>query len=362
MSRVFLLVTDAFGGYGGIALYNRDVITSLCMSDRVAEVSAVARWQSQPLGDLPRGLVYSTKGTSGWLAYIWEVMKKGIKSKTDLIVCCHINLLPIAFLLNLFLRKPIVLQIYGFEAWQPTPRSITNLFARHVDAVVSISEYTLSKYVNWSKVDRSRCHVLPNAIHLDEFSNEANGSAFRKEWALEDSQVLLTFGRLVSRERAKGFDEVMDVLPAMILEFPRLVYVVAGEGPDKERLREKARKLGLEKQVVFTGMVDESRKNELYNAADVFVMPSRGEGFGFVFLEALACGVPAVGSTMDGSREALLQGRLGQLVNPDESEALKAAIRIGLKTEKSVPAGLSELDFPHFSAKLSRILEPFLAN
>jgi hypothetical protein len=84
------------------------------------------------------------------------------------------------------------------------------------------------------------------------------------------------------------------------------------------RLEEKANSLGLSDKVVFTGRISESEKVAHYNLADAYVMPSTGEGFGIVLIEAAACGVPVVGSRVDGSREALLDGRLGHLVDPTQ--------------------------------------------
>jgi phosphatidyl-myo-inositol dimannoside synthase len=78
----------------------------------------------------------------------------------------------------------------------------------------------------------------------------------------------------------------------------------------------KAAALGVTNKVVFTGKIADSEKQDHYRLADVFVMPSVGEGFGIVLLEAAACGIPIVGSEADGSKEALLHGRLGRLVDP----------------------------------------------
>jgi phosphatidyl-myo-inositol dimannoside synthase len=90
----------------------------------------------------------------------------------------------------------------------------------------------------------------------------------------------------------------------------------------RRRLEEKVEALGLSDRVIFTGYVSESEQVAHYNLADVYVMPSTGEGFGIVLLEAVACGVPVVGSRVDGSREALLDGQLGRLVDPGNPLAL----------------------------------------
>ncbi len=91
-------------------------------------------------------------------------------------------------------------------------------------------------------------------------------------------------------------------------------------------------------------------------------MPGRGEGFGFVFLEAMACGIPVIASELDGSREAVLDGKLGQVVNPDDPEALQRAILSALEQPKQIPEGLDYFSFPNFNKRLSRILSSFVQN
>ena len=143
-----------------------------------------------------------------------------------------------------------------------------------------------------------------------------------ERYGLKSSKVILTVGRLASEERHKGFDEVIEVMPQLIKRFPNLKYLIVGGGGDRQRLEAKVAKLGLSNCVIFTGYVPEDEKAAHYNLADVYVMPSRGEGFGIVLLEAAACGVPIVGSQVDGSREALLDGKLGRLVDPDDRHRL----------------------------------------
>jgi phosphatidylinositol alpha-1,6-mannosyltransferase len=131
---------------------------------------------------------------------------------------------------------------------------------------------------------------------------------------------------MASQERYKGFDEVIEQMPKLVERFPDLKYLVVGGGDDAARLEAKTRALGVSDKVVFAGAIAESEKVAHYNLADVYVMPSTGEGFGIVLIEAAACGVPVVGSRSDGSREALLEGRLGRLVNPKIPSQLIEAI------------------------------------
>lgn len=90
-------------------------------------------------------------------------------------------------------------------------------------------------------------------------------------------------------------------------------------------------------------------------------MPGRGEGFGFVFLEALACGVPAVGSKLDGSREALRDGELGVLTDPDDLDSVRDGILSALDTRKGIPSGLSHFAWPAFADRVAQATRAALA-
>ena len=87
--------------------------------------------------------------------------------------------------------------------------------------------------------------------------------------------------------------------------------------------------------------------------ADVFALPGRGEGFGIVFLEAMACGVPVVGSSMDGSREALLNGELGELVDPADPASMREGILRALAKPKGIPPGLDYFAWPRFCERIA---------
>jgi phosphatidyl-myo-inositol dimannoside synthase len=120
-------------------------------------------------------------------------------------------------------------------------------------------------------------------------------------------------------------------------DIPTIAYLIVGDGPDRGRLERKARDLGVEERVIFAGRISEEEKPDHYRLADAYVMPSSGEGFGIVYLEALACGIPVIGSKIDGSRDALRDGRLGILINPRDNAELRGAI---LKTLAEKGSGI----------------------
>jgi glycosyltransferase involved in cell wall biosynthesis len=171
----------------------------------------------------------------------------------------------------------------------------------------------------------------------------------------------MTMGRLAPEEQYKGFDEIIELLPALALDVPNLSYLIVGSGLDRARLEGKASSLGVGDRVVFAGFVPEEEKADHFRLADAFVMPGRGEGFGIVCLEAMACGVPVVASKADGSREAVLNGRLGIVVDPEDPGEIRSGIHAALSRPAGVvPDGLDYFSFENFTVRLHGVLETVL--
>jgi phosphatidylinositol alpha-1,6-mannosyltransferase len=136
--------------------------------------------------------------------------------------------------------------------------------------------------------------------------------------------------RLDSRERYKGHDRVIRTLPRVLQQHPDTIYLIVGDGDDRPRLESLAVECGVAKNVQFAGLVPPEELPHYFRLADVFVLPSTGEGFGIVFLEAMATGVRVIGGSQDGSRDALCDGALGTLVDPENIEELTSAILAAL--------------------------------
>jgi len=357
--RVLVLTTDAFGSHGGIAKYNRDLLTALCACPDCEEVVAVPRLMPYPVEELPKNLTYVTKGLGSKINYIWAVLNVVLRNyKFDLIVCGHINLVPIAYLLRLLSRAPIVLVIYGIDVWHPTKSVVVNRLSQNIDAYISISEVTKNKFISWAKLTNGRIYLLPNAINIEEYGPGDKNIELMDRYGLHGKIVILTLGRLASEERYKGIDEILDILPTLVKELPDLVYLIVGDGSDRARLGKKAITLGIAEHVIFTGRVPEFEKAAHYRLADVYVMPSQGEGFGFVFLEAMACGVPVVASTIDGSREAVRDGKLGIVVDPRNPHDILRGIKEALAQPKGiVPEGLEFFSYRNFEQRCHSIVD-----
>lgn len=353
--RILLLTSDAFGGHGGIAQYNRDLITALSAMDEVEEVVAVPLYVPLPVGDLPQKLAYHVEGIGGKTRYVRTVLKI-LRGRFDLVICGHINLLPLAWMASLKLHAQFVLLVYGIDVWQPHESILIRALLRWVDEVWSISEITRDKMAAWANVSIERIHLLPNAVDIDRYGMAPKDATLVARYGLAGRKVMMILARLVSAERYKGVDDLLEIMPDLLAREPELVFLVAGEGNDCSRLEEKAKALGISARVIFTGYVPESEKVAHFCLADAFVMPGRCEGFGFVFLEAMACGVPVVASTLDGSREAVRFGKLGQMVNPDDRTALVQAVIRALNTEKGIPEGLEYFSFANFQCRLQALI------
>lgn len=346
--RVLHIGTDSFGGYGGIALYNRDLIAAIASHPAVTEVVVVPRLLASAPEQLPAKVTFLEQAAGGRLAYLKTLRK--LRGPFDLIICAHVNLLPIA---RMFSKHPL-LMIYGIEAWKPLREMLSNRLVRRCSAVVSISDITLDRFLGWSGYE-GNSHLLPNAIRAAWYGIRPRNEELAARYHLQGKRVLMTLGRVVAAERYKGFDEVLEVMPALDAG---ISYVVAGGGNDVPRLQRKAAQLGVAERVVFTGLVPEHEKADLYNLADVYVMPSRGEGFGFVLLEAMACGVPVIASRLDGGREAVRQGELGQLVDPTSPAEIRVAITDALASGgKSIPPGLEYFSFENFEQRAHAIVD-----
>lgn len=335
--RVLVLVTDAYGGTGGIAQYCRDLVEAIAAYESVAAVTVVPRIISRTVEGIPPRVSQLAAASRSKLAYVRTILRISTPGSFELVVCGHINLLPLAYFAARRIKAPIILATYGAEVWNRK-----NLFVRHLvsrlDGIAAISRFTRDRMARWLPVDAVRFFVVPNAIELDDFREDTGvDPSIAEGFELNGSPVLLTLGRMDAAEKAKGFDEVLEVLPELLAEFPTLLYCLAGDGSDRPRLMAKAQQLGVASHVRFPGYIPDSQKAALFRAADVYVMPSRLEGFGYVFLEALASGLPVIGSTLDGSREAIRDGQWGTLVGPGDRNALVAAIRAAITNPRVPP-------------------------
>lgn len=356
--RILVLLTDAFGGRGGIAKFNRDLLNALCSYPNTEQVVALPRTIVEDAEALPVRLTYEVGAARGKAAYLWHLLKLPLKHKHfDKIICGHLHLLPAAVQAARRYAAPLTLIIHGVEAWQPPHIPTIRRSLELVNSFVAVSNFSKQRFLAWSGLQDEQGQVIPNCIDLSLFAPGPKPMSLIDRYGLHDRRVIMTLGRLSAAERYKGIDEVLEVLPQLIAEMPDLVYLIIGDGDDRARLQSQASTLGVAGNVIFAGYIPEREKADHYRVADAFVMPGRGEGFGIVYLEAMACGIPVVASKADASREAVLNGRLGVVADPDNREEIIAAIKQALLLPRSIPEGMDYFSFESFVERWHAFLD-----
>ena len=355
--NILALATDAYGGHGGIAKQTRDVLEAMCADPQVARVVALPRAADYPLQAMPAKLVFDRRSTGGLARYVAAIMRHVLTGpKIDIVYCAHLNLLPLARIAARLSRARSVVCLHGLEAWTPRKSAWSRQAARNTDLAMAVSELTLDRFRQWCPLPPERCVVVPNAVNLDDFAITARDDGLAKRLGLAGRTVIMTLGRMCAVERAKGFDRIITVLPRVMQERPDIAYLIVGRGDDRSRLEALAAEHHVADRVVFAGEIAEKDKVAYYNLADAYVMPSVAEGFGLVFLEALACGLPCVASDFDGGREALRKGRYGQLIDPFDMDALTAAILKAVASPRGVPADLDYFSVANFQPRIAAML------
>jgi glycosyltransferase involved in cell wall biosynthesis len=341
-------LTDAYGGFGGISKFNKDFLKALDACPAVERVHAIPRLIGTVLEDepLPESVVYDRHAAQGGVAFIKRVWAHNWRAdRVNLVICGHIHLLPVAWMFARFHKLRLALIIHGIEAWTPTRHKIANKLAAKVDSVIAVSRFSATRFASWSGFPADKAFILPNCVDLDQFRPKPRDPALVHRYGLASSHVIMTTARLDSYDSYKGVDKVILSMPHLLACSPKIKYLIVGDGSDRARLNGLVESLGLSAHVVFAGRISEAEKVAHYNLADAYVMPSTGEGFGIVLIEAAACGVPVIGSLTDGSQEALLGGRLGRLIDPNDRDALVQAVTETL----AVPAAGRNPLIEHFS-------------
>ncbi len=317
MSRVCLaLVTDAFGGWGGISQYNRDMAIALAGGPFDA-VEVLPRITPLPPGESP-GNVTQHPPRPGRLAYVLAAITLAWRLRPDTIFCGHLFMAPLGLVLARLFSARLVVQTHGFEAWTRPPE-LQRLAAERADLILAVSRNTRAHVLTWAAIEPERVRVASNTV-AEDFT-PGDGQAMRTALGLTDEFVILTVGRLAASERYKGHDKVIRLLRCLTQHGLSPTYLIAGDGDDSPRLAAIARECGVSDQVRFLGHVPRETLPDLYRAAQLFLLPSTGEGFGIVLLEAMACGTPALCLARGGAMDALGDGELGVAVNDDDLRA-----------------------------------------
>lgn len=250
------------------------------------------------------------------------------KARTaDILILSHSNLLKVVGWVKTINKNcKIILIAHGIEVWKP----VKNI--QLVDAFAAVSQFTAAKLMSENAVAAEKITVINNC--LDPFLKKAASKEFALEKKIqlgieEDQLVLFALTRLATTERHKGYDKVIRILGKIRREKGLAIYyVLAGKFTEEERqfIIKTTRASGMEGLVHLVGFVADEDLPVYFKLADAYILPSKKEGFGITFIEAMHYGLPVIAGNQDGSVDALLNGALGTLVNPDDENEIEAAI------------------------------------
>jgi phosphatidylinositol alpha-1,6-mannosyltransferase len=234
----------------------------------------------------------------------------------------HVGIARVQRLVPRFVRRPYAVLLCGIEAWDPALTADRKRTLRNATLRLAISSYTASR-VSAAHPDIGPIVACPLALLPDAASSTSLEHALLDQ--IRENSVLVV-GRMSSAERYKGHDELLECWSAVLAQIPGAQLVIAGQGDDLTRLREKAASLGVVSSVLFLGFVSDGTLAALRERVALFALPSRGEGFGLVYLEAMRAGLPCVGGANDAAADVIVHDETGLLVDPQNARALSDAI------------------------------------
>lgn len=375
--KIHTWLPDIFEFKGGIQVYSRFLVQALekILTDGHLHVFLKndARVTNKLEFNQRTQFQFAGRWKSSWLhtpLFALQLFLAAMQKRPDLIICGHINFSPLALFICKFLKIPYWIIAYGIEAWDiendPVRRAL-----HHADLILSISSYTGDRLIKEQNLDPNKVVILPCQFEPNHFQIAPKPAYLLEKHKLQPQQpVILTVARLADVQRYKGYDQILNALPKIRQIIPDVHYVIVGKGNDRSRIEDLIGKLDLQDCVTLAGFVPDEQLCDYYNLCDIFAMPSKREGFGIVYLEALACGKPVLGGNQDGAVDALVSGKLGALVDPDNITEIADTIVQVLEKSYSHPLMyeplqlrkevINEFGFDKFKTRLNSYIEKYM--
>ena len=295
---------------GGIEKYNRELMDAL----RNAGASIVF----VPLFGVSRFQK---------LSFILRVLFESIRKRPDIIFCSHIAFSPICYFINKTLGIDYIVNVYGIEVMNMPSLHKYSLKSAHY--IIKLFDQAAKNVTRQIPEAAKKFISLPSSVDNKRFYIKEKSKNIIERHDIKDSKIILTICRLSRSEvDNKGYEKVVRIMPEIIRQISNAKYLLVGGGDDFERIKNLVKELGLEHKVVMPGPVKDEEMIDYYNVADVFVLPSKREGFpAIVLLEALACGKPIIGGSQgEESEERIFNNKLGYIIDPDNKQELRDAI------------------------------------
>jgi phosphatidyl-myo-inositol dimannoside synthase len=368
-NHIFVFL-EIFSREGGIQSYVKDVFRSyLALPEHLnAEVFILrdAKNTKNPF-DSNRLRFHYFKNNSpqvGRMQMATALLTYLVHKRPQHVYCGHVNLASLVGIFCQTLGIPYTVMTHGKEVWSPLPNSVKTSLQK-ADRIWAVSHYTRDIAIRVNQLDPQKIKILPCSVNGSYFTPGTKSSVLLERYGLNHSKILMTVARLWSGDIYKGVDITIQALPQIAQNFPDVKYLVIGRGDDLPRLQQLALDCGVSDRVVFAGFVPTEELISHYRLADAYIMPSQ-EGFGIVYLEAMACGIPVLSGDADGSTDPLQNGKLGWQVPYRDSEAVaKACIEILTGIDQRCNGEwLREQALSHFGfeAFQARSQEQFLVN
>ncbi len=357
--KTLLLSPELFLADGGIARIMRLYLKSLCAlagaGDRVDYIAL----NDQP-GPDPRIARYANGCLGAQLGcrrsklqFTRRALRFSLRA--DRVICGHLHQLPVVWLASLLKpRLEYFIVAHGIDVWRPYS-FLERLCLLRATRILCVSEYTRRQMLRFCRdLDPAKLLVLPNT--LDPYFAPVDTAA--PTIASARHPRLLTVSRIATTDTYKGVDTVIEAMPLVLREFPSATLRIVGGGDDLPRLRELARNHHVADAVEFTGIINDDELRAEYQACDIFALPSRKEGFGLVFLEAMTYGKACLGARAGGVPE-VIHDDVGALVEygniPDIAAAVSDLVRHPRVTE-TVRRHADSFAFPAFTRRLAAAL------
>jgi len=322
-----LVLAPSLKSLGGIQNYTGTLVGALRVvlgSSRVRMVTVPGDPEVHDDGSL--ALRRSVK-----IRFLLSAITAAISWSPDLIICAHIGVAPAAHLIQKITKARFWVVLYGIEVWGDLPVTKRNAL-RAANCYVAITRFSLDATIARHGLESHRELILPPTLPEErQFTTQTDHMALSPPMR----PIVLTVGRIAASERYKGHDVMLAAWPAVLRRVPDALYWIVGDGDDRERLESLARELGVADSVHFKGAIPAEELDVCYNCCSVFAMPARtelntrtprGEGFGIVFLEAMAHGKPVVGPRVGAPAEFIRSGKHGLLVDPTDSREVAEAL------------------------------------
>jgi phosphatidyl-myo-inositol dimannoside synthase len=281
-----------------------------------------------------------------------------------IVLAAHPNLAPPAACIKAFSRMRMIVMAHGVEVWSPLSQ-VRRRALLCADLVLAPSSDTAEKLVAVQGVSLQRTRRLPWVLNPDVAQMTQTPALLPLPQGFPKGSVILTVARWSASERYKGADDLIRATCQLRTAVPDLHLVVVGGGDDLPRLQKLALDIGVHDRVHFLNSLSRQELGACYAHSDVFALPSTGEGFGFVFLEAMSFGKPVVATAIGGATDLVESEVNGLLVEPHDIVQLTAALaRLFASQQLRVELGrrgsekvLRESRFDVFESGLASILK-----